>query len=215
MEEIVRKDDYCAIRMGAIVKEKLNLNNSSIIDYATNGMRTEFLDVYLGAKCRFFLCSDTGMSMFPEMFRVPVVYVNWASLTNISTFVLDGLIIPKKVFSKREGRFLTFHEIIHSEIGSCSHGQRFEKLGIELIENTSQEILAVVMEMEQRLKRTWKTTEEDEELQRRFWEVFGPDKLRSPKLRMGADYLRQNQNLLSRKKVYSHHNKLQIYLLKS
>jgi len=197
MEKMAQQNGYYAIRMGAIVKEKLKTNNPFIIDYATSGKRTDFLDIYLGSKCRFFLCSDTGMSIIPEVFRTTVVYVNWSLLTRISTFVLDGLTIPKKVFSKKEGRFLTFYEIIHSEIGSCGYSQRFEELGVELIENTPEEITAVTIEMEERLKGTWKATQEDEELQQRFWRIFGPDKLRSPDLRMGTDYLRQNQILLN------------------
>jgi putative glycosyltransferase (TIGR04372 family) len=197
IEKIVDQNGYYALRMGAIVKEKIRTKNPLIIDYASNGQRTDFLDIYLGAKCRFFVCSDTGISMIPEVFRVPVVYANWALLSRISTFVLHGLVIPKKVYSKKEGRILTFPEIIRSEISTCGFGNRLEELGVQLIENTPEEIMAVTVEMEERLKGTWKTTEEDEELQQRFWKLFGPDQLRSPNLRMGADYLRQNQMLLN------------------
>ena len=42
----------------------------------------------------------------------------------------------------------------------------------------------------------WETTEEDEKLQQRFWDLIGPDKLKSPDLRIGAEYLRDNQELL-------------------
>jgi putative glycosyltransferase (TIGR04372 family) len=39
--------------MGEIVKKKIKTKNPMIIDYATNGMRTELLDIYLAAKCDF------------------------------------------------------------------------------------------------------------------------------------------------------------------
>ena len=67
---------------------------------------------------------------------------------------------------------------------------------LEFIENTSEEITAVALEMDDRLNGIWETNEEDEELQRRFWALFGPDKLKSPTLRMGAEFLRQNRGLL-------------------
>ena len=66
----------------------------------------------------------------------------------------------------------------------------------EFIENTPEEITAVALEMDDRLKGEWEENEEDEELQSRFWALFGPEKLKSPELRMGAEFLRQNQDLL-------------------
>ena len=74
----------------------------------------------------------------------------------------------------------------------------FAKLNLELIENTPEEIKAVTIEMDDRLNANWQTTEEDEELQQRFWALFGPDKLKSPGLRIGAEYLRENKDLLVR-----------------
>ena len=82
---------YYGIRMGAIIKEPVKTSNPLIIDYASNGMRTDFNDVYIGSHCRFFLCSDGGISSIPEMLRIPAVYVNWTRLLRISTWVLNGL----------------------------------------------------------------------------------------------------------------------------
>ena len=46
------------------------------------------------------------------------------------------------------------------------------KIGISLIENTTEEIREVSIEMEEWLKGTWVTTEEDEDLLRRFLEFL-------------------------------------------
>src|SRR3990167_3985389 len=46
-EEMTERGLY-AIRTGAVVKQKLQINNSMLIDYATNGHRSEFMDIYLG-----------------------------------------------------------------------------------------------------------------------------------------------------------------------
>lgn len=61
--------------MGVIVKEALNTTNPMIIDYATKSS-TDFLDIYLGAKCRFFLGSTGGINAVPRIFQRPVAYVN-------------------------------------------------------------------------------------------------------------------------------------------
>ena len=57
----------------------------------------------------------------------------------------------------------------------------------------------MTVEMDERLNRTWRTTEEDKVLQQRFWSLLEIDK-REPneeyRPRMGAEFLRQNQELL-------------------
>ena len=91
---------------------------------------------------------------------------------------------------------MSFSEIINIEFGGNDTNEIFARLNLELVENTPDEIHAVTIEMDEQLNGTWETTEEDEKLQQRFWDLFGPDKLKSPDLRIGAEYLRQNKDLL-------------------
>lgn len=187
---------YYAIRMGAVVNEKLDINKDAIIDYATIGARTDFRDIYLGAKCKFFICSDTGISVIPECFRVPVVYTNWVELLEVSMF-LKGLFILKKFLLIKENRYLSFKEIMNLKLDGATTSQgTLKKYGIMLIENTPDEIMDVSVEMDERLKGTWVTTEEDEILQKRFWRIFGDNILKSQEVRLGSEFLRQNQELL-------------------
>jgi len=105
---------YYAFRMGVVVKESIHSSNSRVIDYATNGQRTDFNDIYIGSHCRFFLCSDGGRSVIPEMLRIPAVYVNWTAILRISTWVLNGLFIFKKFYLKSKNRYMSFSEIHES-----------------------------------------------------------------------------------------------------
>lgn len=92
---------------------------------------------------------------------------------------------------------MAFKEIYESGAGRFLRTDQYEKLGIELIENTSDEVLDVSMEMHQRLNNTWETTDEDEVLQKRFWDTFPKSELHGEFLaRIGADFLRQNRELL-------------------
>lgn len=194
-EELVRRG-YFTIRMGAIVKEPLQTRNPMIIDYAVNG-RTDFLDVYLGAKCQFFFCDTAGIFAIPTIFRRPIAWVNYIPLERAPTWAASHLFIPKKLWLRKDHRFLTFREILGSEIGRFLHSEKYEQLGIEVIENTPEEITDVVVEMDERLKGRWQTTEEDEQLQQRFWALFKPSKLNQVFLsRIGAKFLRQNRELL-------------------
>ena len=52
-EELVNRGHYI-IRMGAKLNKTLKTKNPNIIDYATNGFRTDLLDIYIAANCHFF-----------------------------------------------------------------------------------------------------------------------------------------------------------------
>lgn len=194
-EELCRRGNFL-VRTGAIVKEPLEITHLQIIDYAWNS-RSEFLDIYLGAKCKFYLGPSTGISSVPAIFRRPVAFVNVASVEYVVSWGLNNLSIFKKVWLIKERRFMTFQEIFDSGAGRFFQTKQFELLGVELIENTPEEITALAVEMDERLDGTWQTTEEDEELQRRFWAIFPITELNGVcRARIGTEFLRQYQDLL-------------------
>jgi putative glycosyltransferase (TIGR04372 family) len=184
-----------AIRVGSIVSKPIQCKNLQIIDYSTSTFQNDFLDVYLLSKCEFMICSETGLNIVPVVFRVPIVFVNWVLLQFIFVYH-PGLIIPKKLFSHVLERYLTFKEILHSDIGGISDGLIFKQRKIEMIENTPEEIKAVVVEMVERMDGTWKDNKEDLELQQRFWDIFGSRRSRHPNFRIGSCFLRENEFLL-------------------
>ena len=74
--ETLAEKGYTVFRMGAIVEKPLISNHPRVIDYATNGMRTEFLDIFLGAHCTFCVSTGSGWDCVPQIFRRPSLYVN-------------------------------------------------------------------------------------------------------------------------------------------
>jgi putative glycosyltransferase (TIGR04372 family) len=194
-EEMISQG-YYAVRIGSITKEKIKVTNPKLIDYANSGMRTDFLDIYLSDKCRFIICSNSGISFPAEVFKKPLVYVNWTNPRTVPVYSKKGLVIFKKFYLKSEKRFMTFLEIINLKFGGSNTNQIFSDLGLEIIENTPEEIRTVTIEMDERLNGTWESAKGDEELQQSFWDLFGKEKLKSPNFHIGADYLRNNKDLL-------------------
>lgn len=187
---------YFAIRMGAVIKDELKISDQKIIDYASI-CRTEFMDIYLGAKCQFFVGDTAGIYSIPRIFRRPIVYINTIPLEYLFATKSNTLVIPKKLWAKRKKRFLTFREILDSGIGRYLESRLYERAELEVVENTPEEILSVTVEMEERLKGTWQPKKEDEELQIRFWSLFKPSELNQVfRARIGAEFLRQNRELL-------------------
>jgi putative glycosyltransferase (TIGR04372 family) len=113
------------------------------------------------------------------------------------SFYATCLLIPKKLRLRKESRFLTFREILGSEIGRFVFSEQYEGAGIDVVENTPEEILAVTIEMEERLQQKWQARTEDDDLQERFLSILNDCGLKdSGPPRIGADFLRQNRHLL-------------------
>jgi putative glycosyltransferase (TIGR04372 family) len=179
--EELAKRGYLTLRMGAIVKDALKTTNPRIIDYASKG-RTDFLDIFLCSHCSFFIGSTAGLSAIPRIFRRPIAYINFIPLEaeHLLSCASNSLFIPKKLWIKEKKRLMTFPEIVNSGVGKFNQSHQYEKLGIELIENTPEEITALALEMDCRLKGTWQSAQEDEELQQRFLSQFKPIQPQGP-----------------------------------
>lgn len=196
--ESLTKENYFVFRIGKGVNGKIETINNKIIDYSNTEDRNDFLDIYLSANCSFFLVGESGLSTVPNVYRVPIVFVNFASIEYVYSWNSNIITIFKKYWLKEEKRFMTFKEIYNSGAGRFLLTEQYEKLGIELIENTPDEILDVSMEMHHRLNNTWETTEEDEVLQKMFWDHLPKSELHGEIFAsIGAAFLRQNRELLN------------------
>ena len=136
---------YYVFRMGAKVAKALPLYTPKIIDYATNGMRSEFMDVYLGAHCEFCVSSGCGFDAIPVIFRRPVCYVNYVPIEYLQTYNPRSLAIWKH--HEKDGKRMTLPEIYESKAGQFMRADEFAQAGITLKDNTPEEIRAVVEEM--------------------------------------------------------------------
>jgi len=185
------------IRMGKYVERGLDAPCEKVIDYASSSLRSDFLDIYLSAKCRFFLSCNGGINAVPRIFRRPVIFLNHVSFEQSPSSSPDYLILFKKYWLIPEKRFMTFPEIIKSGVGLFSFTHEYKDRGIELVNNTDEEIREVAIEMEQRISGEWKAQGDDDELQQRFWALFDGSKYHGVRTtRVGAAFLRENQALL-------------------
>jgi len=170
-EELVNRG-YYVIRMGAKVLTAINSNNPKIIDYATNGMRTDFMDIYLGAKCEFCVTQGSGFDAIPAVFRRPILQVNAVPLGYCYTWGPNAVFMTKHHIDNVSGCELSMREIFSRGVGFSLHTSDFESKGVCLIENSAEEIRDAVIEMSDRLAGVWKETSDDDFLQTSFWKVF-------------------------------------------
>lgn len=200
-EELANRG-YYVFRMGAYVKEPLICGHPMVVDYASNGMRSDFMDIYLGAKCAFCVTCGTGFDAVPQLFRKPVAYVNHVPLNYLVTYDPRTVAILKHHVSQDGGYELSLREIIAGGLGSCLRASDYASKGVLLVENTPEEIRDLVIEMDERLKGTWQPSDDDQDLQQKLWDNFGAYNLFDSQGRLlhgeikslyGASMLRENR----------------------
>jgi len=203
MAEELTKKGYVVIRMGAIVKDIFESKNPMIIDYASSGKRSDFMDIYLGSRCEFCVSTSTGWDSVPfHLFRKPCLFVT-VPLGIFFTFTKQTLNITKFHYSHDLGRYLTLEEIgeysLHLSMGS----NLFRGHKIELIEPSPIDIWEAVEEMIEISKKSFNYTTQEQNQQKQFWNfysrVMGDDLLRlhgELKSRIGKKFLQRNAHWL-------------------
>ncbi len=206
--ENLGKNELQAVRMGAMAESRIDWKNT--IDYASDH-RSEFMDVFLFSKCKFFVCTPSGIQALAQLFSKPLVSTDATILSQRTDYELflsreRDLVIFKKYWWKAKNRYLTFREMLERETNDeihelCSIGTytTYERDGIIPVDNTPEEIDDVVQEMLGRLNGTMAYDKEDEILQQRFFDLIDtfPLKNNFPFMwRVGAKFLKQNSWLL-------------------
>lgn len=168
--EELTKRGYFVFRMGAVTREKLVTNNPMILDYSNNGMRTEFMDIYLGANCEFAISTSTGWDSVPYFFRKPLLFVNEIRMDFLSS--KKTLHLMKSRISVVTHKKLTLREIFEKKVGFAYEDKDFESAGVKLEDNTSEQILNATIEMVERCQGIWLDTPESNESQQQFWATY-------------------------------------------
>jgi len=186
---------YTVFRMGARVNKTLISEHPGIIDYATNGMRTDFLDFYLGAKCAFCISTGSGWDGIPTIFRRPIMFVNALPTFAPSILCLNSLIFPK-TFVQISSRFsLSLRDLAEKNlvitdrhmIYADENGKAitdFTNVGVEIRDLSSEELVEAVTEMAQRVEGTFVETLEQKEMQAKLKHILSTH----PKLQPSPNY---------------------------
>jgi putative glycosyltransferase (TIGR04372 family) len=196
---------YYIFRVGEKVLKPFVINNKNFFDYSTNGMRNEFLDIYLGGKCDFFLSSGSGIDSITEVFHRPRLYVSKTRLAYIPIYYHKQLTITKHFVRMENNSKITLSEIFDLNLPIATKNSEFEEKNIKLIENSPDEIKNAVIEMIELIRNNFNRSEERIFYENKFWSLF---KKKSEEKNIkhlqhelyfsnfGLNYLKQNPHLM-------------------
>ena len=200
------------VRMGREEVEISPIDNC--VDYAGK-YANDFMDLFIVANCKFFVTSSSGIFALAFLFGRPLLMVNVVPMSlgmgGIGYTKYD-LYIPKKYYDVNRKRFLSLREMIITDrfalVGKGIQVNRYSEAGIQLINNTPEEIQEATAELLGRLNGTWHDDELDRQNHEKYNQVF-KDILRFSTehqlylgggapfpYRLAATYLRKNPYLL-------------------
>jgi len=182
--EALAEMGYTVFRMGAIVKEPLKSTHPRVIDYATNGMRTEFLDIFLGAHCKFCVTSGTGWNSVATIFHRPVLSANTLPILHRGTVGFDSLLFPKILSDKSNPNPLSISSILERDAHALLSNQAYKDAGVVIRNLSSEELVDAVTEMAQRVEGTFVETPEQIEMQAKAKQILSTH----PKLQPSPNY---------------------------
>ena len=174
VDQLIEKG-YWVLRMGKLVSHRLSVKHPRFVDYANCDWKSEFLDIWLLARSTFCVSTSTGLDSVADVYRKPIAFVNFLPLAYFQTWS-SCVVAPANLVWNDTGRRLNCEEhLIHSYMRS----EDYLEAGIRVSELTSQDILDVVLELEERISGHWESPPEEYMLQEKFWELYkyGDDKL--------------------------------------
>ena len=182
--ESLAERGYAVYRTGVKVHKKLLADNPRIIDYATNGMRTDFLDIYLASKASFVISTASGWDTVPAIFRRPILRVNVLPVCAYDLLSFVDVIVPKVLCDIACKEPLSLFQILDCGVERLYDTDGYRDAGVEIRDLSSEELVEAVTEMAQRVEGTFVETPEQKEMQAKLKHILSTH----PKLQPSPNY---------------------------
>jgi putative glycosyltransferase (TIGR04372 family) len=166
-----------------------------VIDYTSSAARSETMDLYLFAACRFFVGAALGPAQVPPLFGVPCALVDWAP-GGMRPYSARDLYLPRLWRAGAPEHFLGLPETMAPPLGFAAGYAHERALGLTPLHSTSAEIAELVDEMLDRVEGSSTCVERDALLLAAFDAVAETNLCRGA-ARPGRAFLRRYARLLT------------------
>lgn len=160
-----------------------------VIDYALSTDRSDWMDIFLFAKCKFFVGTCSGAGHVAGLFGAPVVWTNWAVLYTLP-YVSQDIVIFKRPFLRSENRLLTMRELATPPYCTATN-DRLHSLGYEVIDNEAEDIREAVIEMYEQVCGLRCYSPEEISWQKAMHRIFDSEYSTGSRVRVGSHYMRK------------------------
>jgi len=139
-----------------------------VIDYALHEIRCDWMDVFLGATCRFLIGTGSGYYHIPAFFGVPCMLTNFPGFVPYYGMRNQDLYLPRWLKKIQFEKPVTFEEFMSPQVSMYWSMKSFRDGGLHWVQNTPEELEAATKEMLERTDGGPSSTIPDDDLQQRF-----------------------------------------------
>ena len=132
------------VRMGGTNFPKLEVNFPAI-DYAHSTIRSEQIDYWLWANCKFWIGNGNGASFAIITFGKPRLVTNVWPINPFGP--KNDFYIPKLIFNKANNSYFTPKELIEHKLSRSMKKELFKSFDLELLENSPIVLRDATLEM--------------------------------------------------------------------
>jgi len=137
-----------------------------VIDYAHHEIRCDWMDIFLGATCRFLISSGSGYFRVPGYFGVPSILTDYPGFTSYYSMRSHDLYLPRWKKKLQTGELLSFKEYMSPQDSMFGSMKNLREVGLHSVESTPEALEAATQEMIERTNGG--PTIPDDDLQQRF-----------------------------------------------
>jgi putative glycosyltransferase (TIGR04372 family) len=193
---LIDKGIYC-VRIGDSTMEPM-APRRGLIDYAISPYKSDWLDLFLISKCLFLLGTNSGPTYLAGILGTPLACANMVPMVTTFPWGPKDLGIPKLYCDKVSGRLMSFKEIFSSGAANFRYDKQYGDRGIILVENSSDEILDLVIECFDMASGRCHADENVKVLQDRFKSLLtSGDYTFGTSSNIGSTFIKKYQELLN------------------
>lgn len=198
----MKTKNFKSVRIGSKVQDKINFDNSFLINYSESNIVSGKLDLYLAHRAEFFCGGDSGIIFLPTLFRKKAILINSQLYTiNDLDDGFSDLIIFKKFYSNKKGKFLKYSELLNliysNEYILKNPNKKFlSSNDLSMVDNTKEEIKDLFIEYMERKNKIWVEKEDEKMLMEKvntFMQKNSLEKINY--LKIGYNFLKKNIEL--------------------
>jgi putative glycosyltransferase (TIGR04372 family) len=161
------KKGLYVFRMGREAERKIQTNNPKIIDYVNSNMKSDFMDIFLGAKCEFCISTGYGFDAIPYVFNKPIALIT-VPIGDFRAHSKRIFFLTKKHFDTKLNKYLSLQEIFKKGLAFSYTSKNFDDQKIRLIEPNLNEVQEFVEEFYEKIYKKNEFSEQDIKLQNMF-----------------------------------------------
>lgn len=151
IDRIVERGGW-VFRLGDARSVTLDHPSATVVDLPHRAGYADWMDLFVISRARYSINCSSGPVSYCHPLGTPTLLVNnYAQAFCLLAPSERDLLLFKRYREEASGRYLPYAEILERGMADFSETRHFEEAGIILEQNTPEEILEAVVEMEARL----------------------------------------------------------------